>query len=166
MRKNRFHAATMFHSLLSVGPFLLVLFARCGCNEIQIIVVGESSEELDKVGLTCRTLPSSGYACRDAVNKTMFYHDPHTKKCTPFTFLGCGGNSNKFDRRHQCERFCRVRPEGRCGEVKDEGNCRALLPRFYFDWETWQCLSFSYGGCEGNDNNFKTREECQRICKH
>ncbi|XP_064468863.1 tissue factor pathway inhibitor-like isoform X2 [Ornithodoros turicata] len=161
----------MFHPLLCVVPFLLALFARCGCNEITSIVVGESSEEIPDdepdraVWLTCHTEQSSGNACPDAVNRTMFYHDPRTKKCTPFTFLGCGGNSNKFDTRPHCERFCKVRPEGPCGEKEDDGPCRASILRYYFDWKTWQCLSFIYGGCEGNNNNFQTQEDCRRTCK-
>ncbi|XP_064469706.1 BPTI/Kunitz domain-containing protein-like [Ornithodoros turicata] len=162
----------MFHPLLSVVQFLLLLFARCGCNEIPIIVVGdESSEEIPDSEAeyaaweTCHTEHSSGTACRGAVSKTMFYHEPRTKKCTPFTFLGCGGNDNKFDTRLQCKIFCKVRPRGRCGEEKKEGSCKAIIPRYYFDWKTWQCLSFDFGGCEGNKNNFLTQEQCQRRCK-
>ncbi|XP_075555251.1 boophilin-G2-like [Dermacentor variabilis] len=51
-----------------------------------------------------------------------------------------------------------------CRLPADEGICRALIPRFYFNAETGECTSFMYGGCEGNENNFETIEECARTC--
>ncbi|XP_023657642.1 carboxypeptidase inhibitor SmCI-like isoform X3 [Paramormyrops kingsleyae] len=51
-----------------------------------------------------------------------------------------------------------------CALKKDEGLCKALLDRFYFDVETKQCESFGYGGCGGNANNFETVEECEETC--
>ncbi|XP_064468864.1 carboxypeptidase inhibitor SmCI-like [Ornithodoros turicata] len=142
-----------------------------GFSEIPTITMGGSSEEIpdDKVEravwMTCHTEHSSGTPCPGTGNRTMFYHDPRTKKCTAFTFFGCGGNENKFYTRLQCERFCKVRPEGRCGEEMKQGICRAMLSRYYFDWKTWQCLRFYYGGCYSNGNNFETRKECERACK-
>ncbi|KAK0068649.1 kunitz-type serine protease inhibitor 2 [Biomphalaria pfeifferi] len=43
-----------------------------------------------------------------------------------------------------------------------EGLCRMDLPRYYFDGKA--CKQFSYGGCDGNANNFETLEECVSIC--
>ena len=51
-----------------------------------------------------------------------------------------------------------------CTLVKDPGPCRAAFPRFYYNTETGQCEQFSYGGCMGNGNNFKSLQECQKIC--
>ena len=44
------------------------------------------------------------------------------------------------------------------------GLCRAAIPRFYFDSNQGICRQFVYGGCGGNQNNFKTRQECRRRC--
>ncbi|XP_071088299.1 uncharacterized protein [Haliotis cracherodii] len=58
-------------------------------------------------------------------------------------------------------------PEGldeRCTLPKIVGTCRAAFPRYYFNVETMECGRFIYGGCDGNSNNFKTFEECQRYC--
>lgn len=53
-----------------------------------------------------------------------------------------------------------------CLLPKVVGPCRAAMPRFYYNNETQACEEFIYGGCSGNDNNFQTREECERVCQH
>lgn len=53
---------------------------------------------------------------------------------------------------------------GFCRLPADEGICRAHIPRFYFDTQTGKCTPFFYGGCEGNENNFETIEECEKAC--
>ncbi|XP_077396556.1 kunitz-type protease inhibitor 2 [Festucalex cinctus] len=51
-----------------------------------------------------------------------------------------------------------------CLLPKVVGSCRAAFPRFYYDIDSQTCRSFTYGGCEGNLNNFETLEECQATC--
>ncbi|XP_017326142.1 tissue factor pathway inhibitor a isoform X2 [Ictalurus punctatus] len=51
-----------------------------------------------------------------------------------------------------------------CALKKDEGPCKALKDRFYFNVETFRCEPFEYGGCQGNENNFETAEECEEMC--
>ncbi|CAH8508924.1 unnamed protein product [Schistosoma rodhaini] len=46
----------------------------------------------------------------------------------------------------------------------DEGICRALLKRFYYDSVNQTCEIFYYGGCLGNGNNFISKDECERKC--
>ncbi|CAD7079099.1 unnamed protein product [Hermetia illucens] len=55
--------------------------------------------------------------------------------------------------------------QGQCSLQKAEGDCYALIPRFYYNAESNECLKFHYGGCGGNDNNFLTKEECEKACK-
>ncbi|CAI9621035.1 unnamed protein product [Staurois parvus] len=38
------------------------------------------------------------------------------------------------------------------------------MKRYYFDRTTNSCRTFTYGGCLGNGNNFKTKFECQHAC--
>uniref|UniRef100_A0A8C7BFG4 BPTI/Kunitz inhibitor domain-containing protein n=1 Tax=Neovison vison TaxID=452646 RepID=A0A8C7BFG4_NEOVI len=51
-----------------------------------------------------------------------------------------------------------------CLQPQDEGPCRALLRRYYYDRSTQSCRLFYYGGCEGNANNFETLEDCNEAC--
>ncbi|NXM21394.1 TFPI2 inhibitor, partial [Ploceus nigricollis] len=46
----------------------------------------------------------------------------------------------------------------------DEGPCRALVPRWYYDRHTQSCQEFTYGGCYGNANNFLTFDDCEKSC--
>jgi hypothetical protein len=39
------------------------------------------------------------------------------------------------------------------------------LAKWYFDSKTGICKEFFFGGCDGNENNFKTETECNRKCK-
>ena len=51
-----------------------------------------------------------------------------------------------------------------CELIPDSGPCRAVKQRYYFSMKTKRCVTFSYGGCLGNGNNFQTLEECQGTC--
>uniref|UniRef100_A0A914V4D2 BPTI/Kunitz inhibitor domain-containing protein n=1 Tax=Plectus sambesii TaxID=2011161 RepID=A0A914V4D2_9BILA len=44
------------------------------------------------------------------------------------------------------------------------GSGPANLPRWYFNTQSRQCQQFTYTGIGGNQNNFLTREACQRVC--
>lgn len=51
-----------------------------------------------------------------------------------------------------------------CAQKADEGPCKGIMPRFYFNIFKQKCEMFQYGGCNGNDNNFETIEQCQEKC--
>ncbi|XP_074950079.1 tissue factor pathway inhibitor isoform X2 [Phalacrocorax aristotelis] len=51
-----------------------------------------------------------------------------------------------------------------CAMKADEGPCKAIHMRYYFNIQSRECEIFEYGGCHGNENNFLTLEECQKKC--
>ena len=51
-----------------------------------------------------------------------------------------------------------------CKQPKKAGNCRAHLPRYFFDKNSGQCREFVYTGCRGNNNRFLTQEKCECMC--
>ena len=53
---------------------------------------------------------------------------------------------------------------GVCELPMKGGPCNAAIPRVYFDSSSGMCKDFSYGGCQGNGNNFITKKECEQTC--
>ncbi|KAM4825927.1 kunitz-type protease inhibitor 2 [Thomomys bottae] len=53
---------------------------------------------------------------------------------------------------------------GSCLVSKVVGRCRASIPRWWYNVTDGSCQPFVYGGCEGNDNNFLSKEECLEKC--
>nr|XP_010961821.1 kunitz-type protease inhibitor 2 [Camelus bactrianus] len=51
-----------------------------------------------------------------------------------------------------------------CQVSKIVGRCRAAIPRWWYNVTDRSCQQFVYGGCEGNDDNYMTKEECLAKC--
>ncbi|NXG21092.1 TFPI1 inhibitor, partial [Grallaria varia] len=51
-----------------------------------------------------------------------------------------------------------------CAMKADEGPCKAIHMRYFFNIQSRECELFEYGGCHGNQNNFLTLEECRKTC--
>ena len=45
------------------------------------------------------------------------------------------------------------------------GKCRAAFKRFFYNKESGDCETFTYGGCDANANNFMDKEACENRCK-
>ncbi|KAJ8253121.1 hypothetical protein GJAV_G00209350 [Gymnothorax javanicus] len=97
--------------------------------------------------------------------KERFYFDVETRRCQRFEYGGCQGNANNFETREECEKMCIVKPDKNPCHLDDEpGPCRGLVPRYFFNRSSGECERFFYGGCFGNANNFRSREQCQARC--
>uniref|UniRef100_A0A0C9SDV9 Putative tick kunitz 87 n=1 Tax=Amblyomma americanum TaxID=6943 RepID=A0A0C9SDV9_AMBAM len=128
----------------------------------------------------CR-LPRKDGPCANVIPR--FYFHWRTG-CRRFSYSGCYGNANNFATEEQCLRKCgrfirRKYPDHtkngtRCnGEVGPkqsfctlplvDGPCATVYSHFYFDTKKG-CTRFSYSGCKGNSNNFKTEAECISVC--
>nr|DAC80555.1 TPA_inf: conotoxin superfamily conkunitzin 3 [Conus magus] len=51
-----------------------------------------------------------------------------------------------------------------CNEPADKGPCKGSERKFFFDITSRQCKMFTYGGCEGNGNNFNRTYDCLKMC--
>lgn len=44
------------------------------------------------------------------------------------------------------------------------GPCQKPVTRWAFDAAQGKCITFSYGGCKGNGNQFYSEKECKEYC--
>ncbi|XP_022240776.1 papilin-like, partial [Limulus polyphemus] len=149
-------------------------------NEISIDL--KTSEVLSPDGVC--DLPKVSGPCHEY--HLRHYYNPDNKRCEEFIYGGCEGNKNNFKSLAECEEKCgrkhgedRVPPTRKdnvpttskpvtgdifCNLPNDAGPCFDYLKRYYYSPDYNRCLQFIYGGCEGNDNNFETKAECEDAC--
>ncbi|NXN61649.1 TFPI1 inhibitor, partial [Rynchops niger] len=109
-----------------------------------------------------------------------YYFNIQSRECEVFEYGGCHGNENNFLTLEECQKKCLVtgrrrsglkpseEPEEKpnfCFHEKDPGICRGYFSRYFYNKEKKICEVFKYGGCLGNQNNFKNLEECQTTCQ-
>lgn len=51
-----------------------------------------------------------------------------------------------------------------CQKHKEVGPCRTYRPYWYYDVSEHKCMTFTFGGCLGNENKFETKEQCLHVC--
>ncbi|EPB73005.1 Kunitz/Bovine pancreatic trypsin inhibitor domain protein [Ancylostoma ceylanicum] len=86
----------------------------------------------------CEKTPDKGRP--GGVAQKMWYFDESTLSCQPFTYLGSGGNANRFVDREMCMRVCGSGFSGRpsqasCDLPPQFGNGTFKIPRYFFDKE-------------------------------
>ena len=55
-------------------------------------------------------------------NSVAFFFDKDSRRCSPFTYTGCGGNDNRFNSEEQCERMC--------GSFRGQGNFKLIMSAY------------------------------------
>ncbi|NXP34216.1 TFPI1 inhibitor, partial [Leiothrix lutea] len=109
-----------------------------------------------------------------------YFFNIKSRKCEVFEYGGCHGNENNFLTLEECQEKCV--PAGQypfsypptnssfaspdfCFHAQEPGVCRGYFTRYFYNKETKLCEAFKYGGCLGNQNNFRSLEECQTTCQ-
>jgi len=128
----------------------------------------------------CLHPPDSG-PCGNRITRYYFADG----QCQRFEYGGCAGNKNNFFTEGECTRRCTgpgarlADTEGAPRGARDErtggpaicllpediGVCKARIPRFRWDSRLHKCVSFFWGGCGGNSNNFISVEKCKNRCQ-
>ncbi|XP_054988448.1 kunitz-type protease inhibitor 1 isoform X3 [Sorex araneus] len=119
-----------------------------------------------------------------------WYYDPKDQLCKSFTYGGCLGNKNNYLREEECRLACRnvqgpsterhlpdasgfeelqsipfASDKGHCVDLPYTGLCKESIPRWYYNPFSESCERFTYGGCEGNQNNFEEEQQCLESCR-
>uniref|UniRef100_A0A147BFN7 Putative salivary kunitz domain protein n=1 Tax=Ixodes ricinus TaxID=34613 RepID=A0A147BFN7_IXORI len=100
-----------------------------------------------------------------------------TNSCDIFIYSGCKGNGNNFATEEECTERCRI---GAVYDIKEDarlpkvcklrmtpGHCESGQDpelRYFYNQYTERCEVFTYSGCGGNENNFKTEHDCETRC--
>ncbi|XP_026133178.1 WAP, Kazal, immunoglobulin, Kunitz and NTR domain-containing protein 2 [Carassius auratus] len=96
--------------------------------------------------------------------KLSWFYDPQRNNCFTFTYSNCSKNRNHFDAYDTCMSSCRDELAAPCNLPIYQGPCKAYEPRWAYSGSQRQCQPFVYGGCKGNENNFKTKDACLDAC--
>uniref|UniRef100_T1JGC3 BPTI/Kunitz inhibitor domain-containing protein n=1 Tax=Strigamia maritima TaxID=126957 RepID=T1JGC3_STRMM len=117
-------------------------------------------------------LPSDHGPCSSAAEKR-WYFNQNSGRCDQFIYGGCGGNGNNYVSLAECEHRCGVKITTAdefkledCHLDKAYGRCDDSTIRWYYKKDTGVCEQFHYSGCNGNNNRFETRPECEEKCFH
>uniref|UniRef100_A0A803V0L4 Protein AMBP n=1 Tax=Ficedula albicollis TaxID=59894 RepID=A0A803V0L4_FICAL len=108
---------------------------------------------------SCRLSRDSG-PCSGMLSR--FFYNSSSMACETFLYGGCLGNGNNFYSEKECLQACRT--EAACRLPVVPGPCQALVTRWAFDAAQGKCITFSYGGCKGNGNQFYSEKECKEYC--
>ncbi|XP_064289853.1 tissue factor pathway inhibitor isoform X4 [Passer domesticus] len=170
----------------SSSPFILLLFCIAGHTTAELDgskeeqVVGAGLPPLKLVHSFCAMKADEG-PCK-AIHIRYFFNIK-SRKCEVFEYGGCHGNENNFPTLEECQEKCVAKefPQKMalskikkglflgqpdfCFHAQEPGVCRGYFTRYFYNKETKLCEAFKYGGCLGNQNNFRTLEECQTTCQ-
>ncbi|XP_054258197.1 papilin isoform X2 [Macrosteles quadrilineatus] len=119
----------------AIGPNL----QGCGCENTEFGCCPDGRTPAPGLGQPCPCVASLYGCCPDGVSEAM---GEHFEGCTDIP-LG---------------------PGELCTLPKDRGTCRDFTVKWFYDTEYGGCSRFWYGGCEGNENRFKSQEECKQTC--
>ncbi|CAH1795016.1 unnamed protein product [Owenia fusiformis] len=91
-------------------------------------------------------------------------------QCRPFTYTGCGGNSNNFPSRLACQRRCAKHV---CTSLPDKHKCKATgkLPDHiygdvFYNSKVGKCRKIGVSKCTttAHANLFESLDECNGVC--
>ena len=109
----------------------------------------------------CQGPPQNGPSCEAIIPR--WTYNTSTEECVQFIYNGCGATTNNFPDQIDCQLQCG--DISSCSLPKAVGPCFADQKHWWFDASEGECKEFVYGGCGGNSNRYRTRTECEAVCK-
>ncbi|WKY01165.1 hypothetical protein Q1695_015289 [Nippostrongylus brasiliensis] len=139
-----------FHFDIDIGECIEFLFKGCGGNQNRFPSKNECMNGCKSMTLCGKGLPLMDFA-------------GNIKRCQTDR-VPCPGS-------HECigkgmESVCCQKADRICSTSVHAGTPCGAPPqtRFYYDDASKLCRSFTFTGCGGNENNFKTKGECTQFC--
>ncbi|KAG8433139.1 hypothetical protein GDO86_017432 [Hymenochirus boettgeri] len=93
-----------------------------------------------------------------------WYYDSKIGDCQTLLYNGCSGSSNIFQTYEECRISCHAKAPDPCTLPTVRGPCKVPEWRWAYSTLMRQCFAFIYGGCQGNLNNFESRQACEDRC--
>ncbi|XP_051578821.1 kunitz-type protease inhibitor 1-like [Myxocyprinus asiaticus] len=156
-------------------------FGGCRPNLNNYLTLNECQNACDKVSVinpnpseSFGPIHDHGEQCDEACGPDQFQC---SNKCCIEKALECDGVaqcSDGSDEEAECsnlkKKFGRLidlpldTSKAHCVEQPITGPCRDSFTNWYYNPYERRCLRFNFGGCGGNENRFKTEEQCMASC--
>uniref|UniRef100_A0A6A7FYZ2 Amyloid beta A4 protein n=1 Tax=Hirondellea gigas TaxID=1518452 RepID=A0A6A7FYZ2_9CRUS len=130
------------------------------CNHCQVSFYSGGGGEKVHCSERCSQPVATGM-CRGAFRR--FFHNASSGACEEFLYGGCQGNDNNFATLDECNHHCE-KPKSPCEMPVRPGHCGGGEARWYYNVDSRACEPFLYTGCDGNNNNFPSKLQCQATC--
>lgn len=121
-----------------IGAFTAVLGAFSLVHSSRISLDDDAQSMCEKYKMICKT----GKIC--AVQHFDYPNNVTFPVCIPLSFVPVRNM------------ICELQPL--------PGPCGARYIRWYYNKHAQGCAYFRYGGCQGNQNNFKSKRDCESAC--
>ncbi|KAM6897198.1 WAP, Kazal, immunoglobulin, Kunitz and NTR domain-containing protein 2-like [Xenentodon cancila] len=116
----------------------------------------------------CLKPPEIQEDCGSEPEKVSWYYEPTRNSCFSITHCHSDGNNQQtrklFDTYKGCMQCCGPELPGPCGLPPLQGSCKTYGLRWAYSSSLGECYSFIYSGCEGNGNNFESKQTCEEMC--
>ncbi|XP_037680687.1 LOW QUALITY PROTEIN: WAP, Kazal, immunoglobulin, Kunitz and NTR domain-containing protein 1 [Choloepus didactylus] len=110
----------------------------------------------------CLRAPPAPTCAAPAAARVHWHLDPQRGGCMAFPARACARGG--FDTYEACQLACARGPGDACALPAVQGSCERWEPRWAYSPLLRRCHAFVYGGCDGNGNNFESRESCEDAC--
>ncbi|XP_030728170.1 WAP, Kazal, immunoglobulin, Kunitz and NTR domain-containing protein 1 [Globicephala melas] len=129
------------------------------------VVQREPAEDAAPVAAApAQCLPTTQACVGTPSGQVLWHFDPQRGGCMTFPVGSCAGGAQGFETYEACQQACARGPRDACVLPAVQGPCQGWEPRWAYSPLLQQCHPFEYSGCEGNGNNFESRESCEDAC--
>lgn len=143
-------------------------YLGCEHNENHFETIEQCQERCGQFEQNPCSLPKDGgLKCAKVQPMQNYWFNAQTQSCELFDYSGCGGNGNNFVEESECWETCGKFVKNPCnyplrvGYACPNGTSQEV---FGFNRKTKSCERYTYAGCGGYPNRFRSASECWEAC--